>query len=217
MQHCCDIVSNSSNIVPTLQRCIALKIVVANRPPCNITLTKTLLRRCMGGGGGGRGASSKPALSCAHLFPSACYAGYLWTYRRGLTSWRVSCLTSLRPSFQQSLWICAYCSLSKVKENKMCKDLSARVAGAKKGRGGWKAQNSNPPFPSPFDTCHAGWVYLDKRTQNTSWQNSGWFPSRAGMAKKKRRLRNVPKSLMHGRSCCFAVYFAVAVVLAKAL
>ena len=32
MQHCCNIVSNGYNIVPTLQRCIALKIVVANRP-----------------------------------------------------------------------------------------------------------------------------------------------------------------------------------------
>ena len=32
LQHCCDIVSNSYNIVPTLQHCVALKIVVANRP-----------------------------------------------------------------------------------------------------------------------------------------------------------------------------------------
>ena len=32
LQHCCDIVSNGYNIVPTLQRCVALKIVVANRP-----------------------------------------------------------------------------------------------------------------------------------------------------------------------------------------
>jgi len=39
LQHCCDIVSNSYKIVPTFQRCVALKIVVANRP-CNITLTK---------------------------------------------------------------------------------------------------------------------------------------------------------------------------------
>ena len=31
-QYCCDIVSNRHNIVPTLQRCVALKIVVANRP-----------------------------------------------------------------------------------------------------------------------------------------------------------------------------------------
>ena len=31
-QHYYDIVSNVSNIVPTLQRCVALKIVVANRP-----------------------------------------------------------------------------------------------------------------------------------------------------------------------------------------
>ena len=32
LQHCCDIVSNSCNIVPILRRCVALKIVVANRP-----------------------------------------------------------------------------------------------------------------------------------------------------------------------------------------
>ena len=32
LQHCCDIVSNGYNIVPTLQRCVALTIVVANRP-----------------------------------------------------------------------------------------------------------------------------------------------------------------------------------------
>ena len=31
LQHCCDIVSNGCNIVPTLQRCVALKIIVANR------------------------------------------------------------------------------------------------------------------------------------------------------------------------------------------
>ena len=30
LQHCCDIVSNGHNIVPALQRCVALKIVVAN-------------------------------------------------------------------------------------------------------------------------------------------------------------------------------------------
>ena len=31
LQHCCsDIVSNGYNIVPTSQRCVALKIVVAN-------------------------------------------------------------------------------------------------------------------------------------------------------------------------------------------
>ena len=35
-QQCCDIVSNSYNIVLTLQRCVALKIVVANR---NIVVT----------------------------------------------------------------------------------------------------------------------------------------------------------------------------------
>ena len=32
LQHCCNIVSNGYNIVPVLQRCVALKIVVANRP-----------------------------------------------------------------------------------------------------------------------------------------------------------------------------------------
>ena len=32
LQHCCDIVSNGYNIGPTLQRCVAVKIVVANRP-----------------------------------------------------------------------------------------------------------------------------------------------------------------------------------------
>ena len=32
LQYSCDIVSNGYNIVPTLQRCPALKIVVANRP-----------------------------------------------------------------------------------------------------------------------------------------------------------------------------------------
>ena len=32
LQYCCDIVWNSYNIVPALQRCVALKIVVANRP-----------------------------------------------------------------------------------------------------------------------------------------------------------------------------------------
>ena len=32
LQHCCDIVSNSYNTVPTLQRRVAQKIVVANRP-----------------------------------------------------------------------------------------------------------------------------------------------------------------------------------------
>ena len=31
-QHCCDIVLSSDNTVPTLQRCVALEIVVANRP-----------------------------------------------------------------------------------------------------------------------------------------------------------------------------------------
>ena len=31
LQHCCGIVSNGYNIVPTLQRCVVLKIVVANR------------------------------------------------------------------------------------------------------------------------------------------------------------------------------------------
>ena len=32
LQHCYDIVSNGSNILPTLQRCVALKIVIANCP-----------------------------------------------------------------------------------------------------------------------------------------------------------------------------------------
>ena len=32
LQHWCDIVSDSYNIVSTLQGCVALKIVVANRP-----------------------------------------------------------------------------------------------------------------------------------------------------------------------------------------
>ena len=31
LQHCCDIVSNGHNIVPALQRFVALKIDVANR------------------------------------------------------------------------------------------------------------------------------------------------------------------------------------------
>ena len=31
LQHCCDIVSNGYNIVPALQRCVVLKIIVANR------------------------------------------------------------------------------------------------------------------------------------------------------------------------------------------
>ena len=32
LQHCCDIVWNGYSIVLTLQRCVALKIVIANRP-----------------------------------------------------------------------------------------------------------------------------------------------------------------------------------------
>ena len=32
LQHCSDVVSNCYKIVPTLQPCVALKIVVANRP-----------------------------------------------------------------------------------------------------------------------------------------------------------------------------------------
>ena len=32
LQHCCDIVSNGCNAVPTLQRCVELKIVVAKSP-----------------------------------------------------------------------------------------------------------------------------------------------------------------------------------------
>ena len=31
LQSCCGVVSNGCSIVPTLQRCVALKIVVANR------------------------------------------------------------------------------------------------------------------------------------------------------------------------------------------
>ena len=31
LQHCCNIVSNGYNIVPTLQRCVTQRIVVANR------------------------------------------------------------------------------------------------------------------------------------------------------------------------------------------
>ena len=31
LQHCCYIASNGCNVVPTSQRCVALKIVVANR------------------------------------------------------------------------------------------------------------------------------------------------------------------------------------------
>ena len=38
LQHCCDIVSNSYNIVPTLQRCFALKLFVANRPSSPLAL-----------------------------------------------------------------------------------------------------------------------------------------------------------------------------------
>ena len=32
LQHCCDIVLNGYNIVPALQLCVVLIIVVANRP-----------------------------------------------------------------------------------------------------------------------------------------------------------------------------------------
>ena len=32
-QHCCGIVSNGYNIVPTPQRCVALKIIIANHRP----------------------------------------------------------------------------------------------------------------------------------------------------------------------------------------
>ena len=32
LQHCCDVVSNSYSIFPTLQRCVALKTIVANCP-----------------------------------------------------------------------------------------------------------------------------------------------------------------------------------------
>ena len=36
LQHCCDIVSNGYNIVPIMRRCVALKIVFANRPVCRL-------------------------------------------------------------------------------------------------------------------------------------------------------------------------------------
>ena len=45
LQHCCDIVSNGHNIVPALQRCVALKIVVVNRLVCyhlNLGLNLTI-------------------------------------------------------------------------------------------------------------------------------------------------------------------------------
>ena len=29
---CCDVVSNGYNIIPTLQRCVARKVIVTNRP-----------------------------------------------------------------------------------------------------------------------------------------------------------------------------------------
>ena len=42
LHHCCDIVSNDCNIVPILQPCVALKIVVGI-VPCNTTFTKWTL------------------------------------------------------------------------------------------------------------------------------------------------------------------------------
>ena len=45
LQHCCDIVSNSYSIVPTLQRCVALKIVVANRSRGTSPLNLLFFRR----------------------------------------------------------------------------------------------------------------------------------------------------------------------------
>ena len=50
LQHSCDIVSNSYNTVPTLQGCVALKIVISNNfiVLCNITLkVKKILRFTM--------------------------------------------------------------------------------------------------------------------------------------------------------------------------
>ena len=43
LQHCCDIVSKGYNIVPALQRCVALNNVVAGIVPYNITLTERSL------------------------------------------------------------------------------------------------------------------------------------------------------------------------------
>ena len=44
LQYCCDIVLNSHNIVPTLQRCVALKTSLRIEP-CNITFSRVLLKK----------------------------------------------------------------------------------------------------------------------------------------------------------------------------
>ena len=49
LQHCCDITSNGCNIIASLQRCVTLKIAVANRL-CNIIFMPGLALRA-----GGRG------------------------------------------------------------------------------------------------------------------------------------------------------------------
>ena len=53
LQHCCDIVSNSYSIVPTLQRCVALETVVANitmhdyhAPPCTTPPAMLIFLSC---------------------------------------------------------------------------------------------------------------------------------------------------------------------------
>ena len=43
LQHCCDIVSNGHNIVPALQRCVALKIVAVNRPVYHVLCITLIL------------------------------------------------------------------------------------------------------------------------------------------------------------------------------
>ena len=71
LQHYCDIVSNGYNIVPTLQRYVALKIVVTESSRVNITFKQVLLgrlRACLHGGGGPQVGEVKyggsPHLSC---------------------------------------------------------------------------------------------------------------------------------------------------------
>ena len=44
-QHCCDIVLSSYNTVPTLERCVALRLVVAIRPVYHHLKTKTMTTR----------------------------------------------------------------------------------------------------------------------------------------------------------------------------
>ena len=41
LQHCCDIVSNGYNIVPVLQPCVAVLLIV----PCNITFKTESTRK----------------------------------------------------------------------------------------------------------------------------------------------------------------------------